>query len=135
MRITGLYAALSTLLVIVLAVRVILYRRAHKIGLGDGDDKELLKRIRAHGNAIEYIPFGLLLLLLLELDQTAPLWLHVFGIVLIVARLAHAFGVSRHSGVSIGRATGVVLTFGVLLAMALLLLWKWFAWTAISVGH
>ena len=38
MRITGLYAALSTFLVLILGVRVMLYRRAHKIGLGDGDD-------------------------------------------------------------------------------------------------
>jgi uncharacterized membrane protein YecN with MAPEG domain len=126
MRITGLYAALSTLLIIILAVRVVLYRQAHKIGLGDGDDRELRKRIRAHGNAIEYLPLGLILLLLLELDQTAPVWVHVFGIVLIIARAAHAWGVSRHSGVSPGRTIGVVLTFVVLLAMAGLLLWQQF---------
>jgi uncharacterized membrane protein YecN with MAPEG domain len=135
MRITGLYAALATLLILVLAVRVIAYRRAHKIGLGDGNDSELRKRIRAHGNAIEYLPFGLILLLLLELNQTAPLLLHVFGILLILARLAHAWGVSRHSGLSPGRMTGVLLTFGVLLAMALLLLWQWIGWTVIAAGH
>lgn len=133
MRITGLYAALSTLLILILAVRVIAYRRSHKIGLGDGDDGELRKRIRAHGNAIEYLPFGLILLLLLELNQTAPLLLHVFGIVLILARLAHAWGVSRHGGVSPGRMIGVVLTFAALLAMALLLLWQWIGWAVITV--
>lgn len=124
MRITGLYAALSTLLILVLAIRVVAYRRSHKIGLGDNGDGELRKRIRAHGNAIEYLPFGLILLLVLELNQTAPLLLHVFGIVLLAARLAHAWGVSHHSGLSPGRAIGVVLTFGVLAAMALLLLWQ-----------
>jgi uncharacterized membrane protein YecN with MAPEG domain len=133
MRITGLYAALSTLLILILAVRVIAYRRSHKIGLGDGDDGELRKRIRVHGNAIEYLPFGLILLLLLELNQTAPLLLHVFGIVLILARLAHAWGVSRHGGISPGRMIGVVLTFAVLLAMALLLLWQWIGWEVITV--
>jgi uncharacterized membrane protein YecN with MAPEG domain len=135
MRITGLYAAISTLLILVLAVRVIAYRRTHKIGLGDGNDNELRKRIRAHGNAIEYFPFGLLLLLLLELNQTAPVLLHVFGIVLIVARLAHAWGVSRHSGISPGRMIGVILTFAVLLVMALLLLWQWIGWAAIAAAH
>ena len=124
MRITGLYAALSTLLVLILAVRVIAYRRSHKIGLGDNGDAELCKRVRAHGNAIEYLPFGLLLLLILELNQTAPLLLHVFGCVLLLARLAHAWGVSHHSGVSPGRLLGVILTVGVLLAMAALLLWQ-----------
>jgi uncharacterized protein len=135
MRITGLYAALATLLILVLAVRVIAYRRSHKIGMGDGDDIELRKRIRAHGNAIEYLPFGLVLLLLLELNQTVPLLLHVFGIVLILARLAHAWGVSHHTGISPGRMAGVVLTFTVLLAMALLLLWQWIGWTAIAAIH
>jgi uncharacterized membrane protein YecN with MAPEG domain len=132
MRITGLYAALATLLILLLAVRVIAYRRTHKIGLGDGNDSELRKRIRAHGNAIEYLPFGLVLLLLLELNQTLPLLLHIFGIVLIMARLAHAWGVSRHGGVSPGRMVGVVLTIGVLLAMALLLLWQWVGWAVIT---
>ena len=135
MRITGLYAALSTLLILVLAVRVVMYRRAHSIGLGDANDGELRKRVRAHGNAIEYLPFGMILLLLLELNQTAPLLLHVFGIVLIVARVAHAWGVSRHSGLSAGRALGVTFTFAVLLAMALLLLWQWIGWTAIAAVH
>jgi uncharacterized membrane protein YecN with MAPEG domain len=124
MRITGLYAALSTLLILILAARVIAYRRSHKIGLGDGDDAELRKRIRAHGNAIEYLPFGLVLLLVLELNQTAPLWLHVFGCVLLVGRFAHAWGVSTHSGISPGRMIGVILTFVVLAAMAALLLWQ-----------
>ena len=124
MRITGLYAALATLLILILAARVIAYRRSHKIGMGDGDDAELRKRMRAHGNAIEYLPFGLLLLLVLELNQTLPLLLHAFGCLLLVARLAHAWGVSHHQGISPGRMLGVVLTFVVLGAMAFLLLWQ-----------
>ena len=127
MRITGLYAALAAILIIVLAVRVVLYRRAHKIGLGDGEDRELRKRIRAHGNAVEYLPLALLLLLLLELNQTVPVLLHAFGCLLILARVVHAWGVSHHSGVSWGRALGTVLTVGVMLVMAALLLWQWLA--------
>ncbi len=34
---------------------VIAYRRAHSIGLGDANDGELRKRIRAHGNAIRIL--------------------------------------------------------------------------------
>lgn len=125
MHITGIYAALAAILVVFLSVRVVMYRRSHRIGLGDGDDAELRKRIRAQGNAVEYVPLCLVLLLLLELNQTAPMLLHVFGVVLIVARIAHAWGVSQHSGVSPGRAVGIVLTFALLLVMALLLLWQW----------
>lgn len=131
MRITGIYAALVVILIVILAIRVVAYRRSHKIGLGDGDDIELRKRIRAHGNAIEYVPLYLVLLLLLELDQTVPALVHTFGIILIVARLAHAWGVSHHTGISPGRALGVVLTFGGLLALSLLLLWQW----VVIAGH
>ena len=98
MRITGLYAALCAILVVGLALRVVMHRFRHRIGIGDGGDKSLVQLIRVHGNAIENVPLALLLLLLLELNQTAPLWLHVFGIVLVLGRIVHAFGLSRSTG-------------------------------------
>jgi len=127
MRITGLYVALGVLLVLVLAIRVVVRRWTLRIGIGDGDDKELRKRIRAHGNAIEYLPIGLLALLLLDLDGTTPVLLHVFGVALILARAVHAFGLSRTGGTSPERAVGITLTFLTLLAMAVLLLMQQFA--------
>lgn len=135
MKITGLYAALAALLIVFLAIRVVAYRRTAKIGMGDGDNPEMRKRIRAHGNAIEYLPLGLLLLLILGLNQTVPLLLHIFGIILIVARIAHAWGVSHHTGLSPGRMVGVILTFGLLIVMSLLLLWQFFAMAAINAAH
>ena len=62
----------------------------------------LARRIRAHANAAEYVPLALLLLLILELNQTQPMLLHVFGCVLIAGRILHAiraFDVARrHAG-------------------------------------
>jgi uncharacterized membrane protein YecN with MAPEG domain len=124
MRITGIYAALAALLVLVLAVRVVLGRKARNVGIGDGGDPDLTRRIRAHANALENLPLALLLLLLLELNQTQPAWLHAAGIALIAARIAHAIGLSRTSGYSLGRFIGIVLTWLVMLVMALLLLWQ-----------
>ena len=135
MKITGLYAALTALLVMILAVRVVAYRRTARIGLGDGNNPDLLKRIRVHANAVEYVPFYLLLMLILELNQTAPILIHAFGIALIVARLLHAWGVSRHSGVSAGRALGAGLTVLMIVLMALLLLWQFFAMAVISAAR
>jgi uncharacterized membrane protein YecN with MAPEG domain len=126
MKITGLYAALVALLVMVLAVRVVLRRRSAKVGLGDGNNPDLLQCIRVHANAVEYVPLYLLLMLILELNQTLPILIHVFGIVLVVARLLHAWGVSRHSGISPGRALGAGLTVLMIILMALLLLWQFF---------
>jgi uncharacterized membrane protein YecN with MAPEG domain len=124
MHVTGIYAALGALLLLVLAVRISLARRAARVGIGDGGNHELVKRIRAHANAAEYLPIALLLLLLLDLGQTPPLWLHVFGVALIVGRVLHAIGLSRTAGESFGRLVGIALTWGVMLAMAVLLLWK-----------
>lgn len=132
MHITGIYAALAVLLVLVLAVRVSLRRGVARVGLGDGGDADLIRRIRVHANAVENLPLALLLLLVLELDQTRPLWLHVFGCVLIVGRILHAIGLSRSSMESAGRFLGTVLTWGVMLVMALLLLWQWLAWSALA---
>ena len=129
MHITGIYAALATLLVLILAGRVSLGRGRAKVGIGDGGDHQLIKRIRVHANALENLPLALLLLLLLELNQTQPIWLHVFGCVLIVGRILHAVGLSRTSKASIGRFVGTALTWGVMLVMALLLLWQWGMWT------
>jgi uncharacterized membrane protein YecN with MAPEG domain len=124
MHITGIYAALGALLLLVLALRISLIRRSARVGIGDGGNHELIKRIRAHANATEYLPIALLLLLLLDLGQTPPLWLHVFGVVLIVGRVLHAIGLSQTSGPSLGRMLGIALTWGVMLVMAGLLLWK-----------
>ncbi|MGB0134380.1 MAPEG family protein [Dokdonella sp.] len=124
MHITGLYAALSALLIILLAFRVIARRRSARIGIGDGGDRDLAKRVRAHANAAETLPIGLILLLCLEWNQTLPWILHVFGILLLLGRLLHAFGMSGSSGVSKGRLFGMGLTLLALLGMSLLLIWQ-----------
>jgi uncharacterized membrane protein YecN with MAPEG domain len=132
MHITGLYAALAALLVMVLAVRVVWLRNTEKVGIGTGGNERLARAIRAHANAVEYLPIALLLLLILDLDQTWPWSLHVFGIVLIVGRVLHAIGLSNYAGMSFGRAAGIVLTLATTLAMALLLLWKFAVWHAMA---
>lgn len=127
MRITGLYAALGALLMFVLAARVMFLRHRHGVGLGSGGEESLTRAIRAHANAVEYLPIALLLLLILELDQTRIWLLNVFGIVLIVGRILHAIGLSSNAGTSFGRFVGTALTMLVILVMALLLLWQFVA--------
>jgi uncharacterized membrane protein YecN with MAPEG domain len=48
----------------------------------------------------------------------------LFGIVLIVARVLHAIGLSVTGGVSFGRFVGTGVTWTVMLVMALLLVWQ-----------
>lgn len=117
--ITLFYAGLCTLLVLFLAGRVMSRRMQAKIGLGDGGDGELTRRIRAHANAIEYLPLALLLLGGMELNGYPDPAIHAFGATLLVSRLMHAWGLSRSSGKSLGRFAGTALTLVLMLAMAL----------------
>jgi uncharacterized membrane protein YecN with MAPEG domain len=124
MRITGIYAAIAALLIVIFALRVTLRRRALKIGIGNGGDAVLAQRIRVHANAAEYLPLALLLLLILELNQTQPMLLHLFGCLLIAGRILHAFGLSSSPGLTPGRAIGMLLTWITIAVMALLLIWQ-----------
>ncbi len=117
-RITLLFAALHAVLVVVLAARVAMLRYNAKIALGDGGDKVMTRRMRAHGNLIENAPLALLLLGLLEIAGLDARWLWAFGGALLVGRLLHAYGLSRRSGTSPGRFLGMALTWGVLLGEA-----------------
>jgi len=123
---TGLYAAISLLLVLVLAYRVVRVRLASRTGLGAGGSVVLEQRIRAHGNAVEYLPMGLLGLLLLELTGHAAWLVHALGATLVLARMLHAWGLSVSAGTSPGRFLGTVLTWLVFVAMAVLMVWRFF---------
>ncbi len=118
LTITPLYAALLALLVVGLTVRVVRLRWKFKVGIGTGDERQLAKAIRAHGNATETIPLALVLMLLVELGPIQPATLHWAGAVLVVGRCAHAFGLSRHAGTSVGRMVGMLLTLFVVLFLA-----------------
>ena len=116
--ITGLYAGLCAVILLALAVRVILLRWSTKTGIGDGGDRRLARAIRIHGNAIEYVPIALILMLAAELSGAAPALLHGCGIALVAARISHALGLSRTAGTSAGRMLGTTATFGVILVLA-----------------
>jgi len=116
--ITGLYAALCAVIVLALALRVIALRRSTKTGIGDGGDRRLARAIRVHGNAIEYVPLALILMLVAEQGGASSTLLHGCGIALVLARIAHALGLARTAGLSVGRRLGVATTFGVILLLA-----------------
>jgi len=116
--ITLLYAAILGLLLVVLSARVILLRRTYRVGVGTGEKRDLERAIRVHGNLTEYAPFALILILLLEMQGSPPGLIHLLGAALVVARLLHAFGLSKHAGPSVGRLAGMTLTFLVILTAA-----------------
>jgi uncharacterized protein len=115
---TGLYAALCALIILALALRVIVLRWSTKTGIGDGGDRRLSKAIRVHGNATEYVPLALVLMLIAELGGASGALLNACGIALVAARLLHAYGLTRSAGASIGRMLGTIGTFAVILVLA-----------------
>jgi uncharacterized protein len=90
--ISAIYAGILALLIVWLSLNVIKTRRANKVILGDGGLPALQNAIRAQGNAIEYIPISLVLLVLLELSGVTYLLVHLAGIALIIGRVIHAKG-------------------------------------------
>lgn len=115
MQVFALYAALNGLILIVLALLVSRARRAHGVMLGDGGNEAVMRAQRAHGNAAEYVPVVLVLLLALA-SLKASIWaIHVIGMLLTFGRLLHAIGLSQKSGVSVGRLLGTLLTWAALL--------------------
>ncbi len=115
---TGLYAALCALIVLALALRVIVLRWSTRTGIGDGGDRGVARAIRVHGNAVEYVPLALILMLVAELGGASAALIHGCGIALVVARVAHAFGLARSAGASPGRLFGTTATFGVIVVLA-----------------
>jgi uncharacterized protein len=93
--ITLTLAGAAAILLIWLAARVSRARRQFKIGLGDGGNEALLRRIRAHGNYAENMPLFLILTGLLELAGGDRRILWAAGIVFILARIVHAFGMDN----------------------------------------
>ncbi|GAB6195695.1 MAPEG family protein [Lysobacter xanthus] len=120
--VTSIVAGLHGLLLLTLLWPIVALRRGRKIGLGDGGDPQLLRRIRVHANFIEYVPFALLLLALLEGTGLRRDAVAALGAALLLARVLHALGLSRSGGYSIGRFWGTLLTWGVILTASVLAL-------------
>jgi len=108
--ITPLYAAPIAALFIALSIRIIVYRRTHKLGLGDAGDKSLMKRMRAQANCAEYAPFALVLMLLVELQNAPAVVVHIIGAMLLVGRVLHGYGFSASPPVMNLRVAGTLLT-------------------------
>lgn len=125
--ITGFYAGLMGLMMVVLILRVALRRRKYKVGLGDGGIADLGQAIRVHGNFAEMVPMLLILLGLLELNQIAAVYLHIFGILLVLTRILHAHGITSSPNLSFGRKSGVMISFLLLIVGSLALIMSYLA--------
>lgn len=87
----------------------------------NGGFYELQTAIRVQGNAVEYIPVALLLLLVME-QNGAQVWMvHVCGVILIAGRLFHSYGLKHRE--NRWRRTGMAATFTAMILMVLANIW------------
>ena len=117
--ITALYVALFLLLMLALAANVVRWRMKAHVSLGDGGNKDLNAAIRCHGNAAEYVPLVLIGMALLEMLGASNTAIHLYGSVFLVGRLLHPIGLSQPRKVNKLRQLGVLLSWIVMLALAI----------------
>jgi uncharacterized membrane protein YecN with MAPEG domain len=121
--VTALYAALAGFMVLGLAGLVVKARWRYGTSLGIGTEPGMERAVRVHANFIEYVPLALLLLLVAELNGISASLLHAAGILLLVSRTLHAYGLSQRSGRSFGRFYGTAGTWLTLLLLSASLLY------------
>ena len=123
--VTARYAAVLALVFAVLSGWVIAGRFRFRVLHGDGGDDRMNRRIRAHGNCAEYVPFILLLALLLEAGGTERWMIHALLLPLVAFRVMHPVGMLAPVG-SVQqyafRGVSAAGTVAILVVAALLLL-------------
>jgi uncharacterized protein len=124
LSITALYAGILALIVVALAVNVTVHRTKLKVPLGDGGNPEMLRMIRVHANAIEYLPLALVLMALYEINGGSHTLLHVAGIVLIIGCILQSWNMWNTARAGFGRIAGQSSTWLTIVALAVLNLWK-----------
>ena len=115
--ITLTIAGAAALINVWLGLRVSHLRRLNKVLVGDEGNMQVAARMRAHANFVEYTPFFLILLGLIEASRGSETWLWAAAILFILARLAHPFGMER-PGPNALRLVSVAVTWLVLLGLA-----------------
>ena len=115
--------AVFVLMSIPMAIAVGVKRARTGILLLHGDNADLLRLMRAHGNFVEYVPLALLALAGAEIAGAAPWLVALCGSALLLARLIHYFGL-RAAADSKGRAIGAGLTTATMLVLSITILWQ-----------
>lgn len=127
--IASYYAGVLAIFYIFLALYVVQGRYKHQVGLGDGGVSDLQQRIRMHGNFAEYAPFALLLLYMVDIAKLSPTSIHILGLMLVIGRILHAWGILTSPNASKGRLAGMILTLTMILVCAVMLIWRYIAIT------
>ena len=127
LQIVALYAGINLIVLPILMYRVGQLRMSTKTSLGEGDDFNLLSRIRAHANFTENTPLALIGLFIMAQLGGVPAWLmHALGGGFTFGRLAHAHGMAQDKALGKGRTVGAALSLLIFLVMGGYLIFRAF---------
>jgi uncharacterized membrane protein YecN with MAPEG domain len=112
------FAAALALFNLFLAYRIVKVRMHGKVLIGHGENPLLETRMRAQANFIEYSPFVLALVFLIELAGGRPAYLEGIAVLYLLGRAAHAFGLDARTP-NAGRGIGILVTWLVMLGLAI----------------
>jgi len=113
LTVTLTIAALAGALNLWLASRLILARVKGNILIGDGGQPGMASRMRAHANFVEYTPFVLILMGLIELSGGTHTVLWALGSIYLVVRVMHPIGMDIPAS-NLFRAGGAIGTWLIL---------------------
>jgi uncharacterized membrane protein YecN with MAPEG domain len=122
--ITALYAGVLALWLGWLGFQVGSTRSRTGISILHGDDMDLAEKVRRHANFTENVPLALILMGVLESNGAGAGLLHGLGIALVIARVAHPFGLHHDNMRHPLRAVGAGVTFLVTGIAALVAIWQ-----------
>jgi uncharacterized protein len=124
LQVTSLYASILAIAAMVLAVIVSTKRGKYGVSILDGGYPELALWIRKHGNFAEAVPFALFMMAIAELRGMPAVWLHVVGLLLLISRAAHVYGLSNDNPTEPFRIAGAVGTHLTVLGAVAYLAWS-----------
>jgi len=128
---TSHYALPLALIFLVLWFRVSATRSRLKRSIGDGGDPQLLLRIRQHGNFVEWAGMILILMILAEGLGAPAIYIHISGVLLLLGRIAHPFGLkvdnSAHPLRIVGNTACLLATLNLMVCLAMNLIFRVYA--------
>lgn len=121
--VTSLLASALGIWLVVLSLRVALFRKTERISIGHGESNELHRRQRAQGNLTEYAPIGLILFALAEFQNFDVYILSVLAVLFFIARLVHGYIFSFKIFNLVLRQISMTTTFACIVVLALINIW------------
>jgi len=121
MLVLSLTVAVLSFFYFALTVMVVRCRRKFKLPYLVNEDKQLVVKVRAHANFIEYVPLALIIMLMSVMLAVPVFILSLASIMLICGRVLHAYSLLKleHKHIYTCRVAGMVLTFVMILLLSI----------------